>query len=89
MNQYLAILPDGSIVGVLLDSSPLMSADEIERWWHCGTGIRRPADAARAAEALGAVLVVELVHRPARVSRSGRLRHYPSQTYCRVVHTAH
>lgn len=88
MTQCLAVRADGSLVGIVMDSSPLMPARAVEAWWAGGTGVRCRRDLMRAAVELDAAIVVEIVHRPARSSSSGRSRRYPETTYCRVIHVA-
>lgn len=84
MRQFLAILQSGEAIGVLMDSSPMTDA-QVAAFTAGALGVRRPSDLPGARLVLGAVSIVELVHRPWRLSAEGTLRAYPEVTYCRDV----
>lgn len=85
MIQYVALLPCGGRVGLVLDPAPLLPAAHVAAWMADGFGCRSVADVRRAARRLRAVSVWEVVYRPARESKVGAHRRYPEVLYCRPV----
>lgn len=80
MRQFIVTMPDGRLIGVVMDQRP-MRADEVSR--HVSNfGVRRLRDIRAMCAAVGATYAVELIHRP-RYRRHAR--RYAELTYTKEI----
>lgn len=83
MRQFVAILPDGRLVGIVLDDRPMSSEQEMAA--RVDVCVARSINGVRySAFALGADEQFEVCHHR-RLSHEGPKRRWRTVTYCRAV----